>query len=142
MFVLFNLNDKENGFFIEIGAGDGINFSNTYLLEKYFNWNGILIEPSRDFYEKCLESRKCQIENKLLLNRDTVKLKFYEKKVGEFSHSEGFGDVLASEVLSEYYVETIRFKDLFDNFEITPQIDFLSIDTEGCKSSKSGVVVI
>ena len=38
IFVLTMLNNKFNGYFIEVGAGDGINFSNTYLLEKEFDW--------------------------------------------------------------------------------------------------------
>ena len=36
---------KEAGFFVEVGAGDGINGSTTYFLEKNLNWNGILVEP-------------------------------------------------------------------------------------------------
>jgi len=34
-----------NGFFIECGANDGVNQSNTWYFEKYLNWHGILIEP-------------------------------------------------------------------------------------------------
>ena len=33
---------KENGFFVEFGATDGVKFSNSYLLEKDFSWQGIL----------------------------------------------------------------------------------------------------
>lgn len=40
-------NFKNNGYFIEIGAGDGKTFSNTYLLEKKLNWKGILVEPNK-----------------------------------------------------------------------------------------------
>ena len=32
LFVIFLLNKKKNGFFIEIGVGNGIDFSNTFLL--------------------------------------------------------------------------------------------------------------
>jgi len=46
LFVLSQLNFKRNGFFVEFGAGNGISDSNTFLLEKEFNWNGILAEPS------------------------------------------------------------------------------------------------
>lgn len=35
---------KKNGYFLEIGAYDGITISNTYFFEKNFNWKGILIE--------------------------------------------------------------------------------------------------
>lgn len=37
--------NKENGFFIELGATDGKFNSNTYFFEKERNWKGILIEP-------------------------------------------------------------------------------------------------
>ena len=30
-------NEKQNGFFIEVGASDGIELSNTYLLETKYN---------------------------------------------------------------------------------------------------------
>ena len=38
-----------NGFYIEMGAHDGIINSNTYYYEKNLNWKGILIEPSSFF---------------------------------------------------------------------------------------------
>lgn len=134
IFVLTMLNNKTSGYFIEVGAGDGINFSNTYLLEKNFNWNGVLIEPNKTFYEACIRSRKCEIINKLLLNRENHKIRFYEKYMGEFSHSEGFGNLTASEVKSEYDVETIKFEEIFNDSNLTLEIDFLSIDTEGSES--------
>ena len=37
-----------NGFFIECGANDGVNQSNTWYFEKYLNWHGILIEPLKN----------------------------------------------------------------------------------------------
>ena len=39
--------NKENGFFIELGAYDGLIQSNTAFFEKSKNWTGILIEVSR-----------------------------------------------------------------------------------------------
>ena len=38
-----------DGFYIEMGAHDGIINSNTYYFEKKLNWSGILIEPSNFF---------------------------------------------------------------------------------------------
>jgi FkbM family methyltransferase len=134
LFVLTTLNYKKDGFFIEVGAGDGINFSNTYLLEKEFNWRGILIEPNRTFFESCLKSRKSKVINKLLLDRNKTELKFYEKISGEFSHAEGFGNDSASEVKSYYDVEIIKFDEIFDSKNISEEIDFLSIDTEGSEA--------
>lgn len=50
-----------NGFFIEIGANDGITQSNTYMLEKNNNWNGMLIEPSSKWKNNLIENRKKSI---------------------------------------------------------------------------------
>ena len=38
-------NKKENGFFVDVGANEGVRISNTYFLEKVRNWKGICIEP-------------------------------------------------------------------------------------------------
>lgn len=44
MFVLSMLDGKRNGTYLEIGAMDAKFISNTYLLEKQFNWSGISID--------------------------------------------------------------------------------------------------
>ena len=41
LFVLSELNFKQNGYFVEFGATNGIDLSNTYLMENRFNWKGI-----------------------------------------------------------------------------------------------------
>jgi FkbM family methyltransferase len=48
---------KENGFFVELGANDGISQSNTLYFEKYMNWSGILIEPIQGKFESCVLNR-------------------------------------------------------------------------------------
>ena len=48
---------KENGFFIELGANNGLKQSNTYFFEKARNWSGILIEPSLSAYNECKKNR-------------------------------------------------------------------------------------
>lgn len=44
MFVLTALKGKTNGKYLEIGANEPINHSNTYLLESKFDWSGISLE--------------------------------------------------------------------------------------------------
>lgn len=48
-FVLKCLNQKENGFFVEIGTHHPIEINNTFLLEKKYNWKGILVEHDASF---------------------------------------------------------------------------------------------
>ena len=47
-----------NGFFIEIGGFDGFFHSPTYYLEKFKNWNGILVEPNPFFANTRRKNRK------------------------------------------------------------------------------------
>lgn len=49
--------DYENGYFIEIGAGDGVYLSNTYYFEKYKNWRGMLVDPVLHHYINCVQER-------------------------------------------------------------------------------------
>jgi len=49
---------KRNGFFLEVGALDGVTFSNTYFYEKVLGWDGILIEATPKTAEKMMKVRK------------------------------------------------------------------------------------
>ena len=49
-------NSKKNGYFIEIGASDGIELSNTYLLETQYEWKGICCEPIPSRFEKLVKT--------------------------------------------------------------------------------------
>jgi len=51
LFVIITRNYKTNGFFLELGSRHPIVNNNTYLLEKYYNWTGLLIELDKQ-YEK------------------------------------------------------------------------------------------
>lgn len=46
-----------NGFFVELGANDGVNQSNTLYFERNKNWKGLLIEPYLPNYLKCIKNR-------------------------------------------------------------------------------------
>lgn len=46
------------GFFIEAGANDGYSQSNTYYLERYLGWSGVLVEGIPELYEQCRRLRR------------------------------------------------------------------------------------
>jgi FkbM family methyltransferase len=50
----------DNGYFIEIGANDGVAQSNTLYYEKYRGWRGVLVEPSHANFFKCRANRAPQ----------------------------------------------------------------------------------
>lgn len=62
LFVLSELEFKRNGYFVEFGATNGIELSNTYILEEEFEWNGILAEPAKCWHEDLKINRKCHID--------------------------------------------------------------------------------
>jgi FkbM family methyltransferase len=49
--------DIDGGFFVEAGANDGINFSNTYYLERARGWTGVLVEGVPDLARACARHR-------------------------------------------------------------------------------------
>ncbi len=55
--------NKQNGFFLDIGAHDGITLSNTYFFEKNRNWKGVCIEPLPEIFSKLSENRNCNLVN-------------------------------------------------------------------------------
>lgn len=52
IFVLMALNGKTNGKYLEIGSHEPIIHSNTYILEKYFDWKGISLEIDSNLVNK------------------------------------------------------------------------------------------
>ena len=48
---------KRHGFFVEVGAYDGIVLSNTYHFEKERAWTGILVEPDTKKADLCRKNR-------------------------------------------------------------------------------------
>ena len=54
------INNKTNGIFLEVGALDGIKYSNTLFFENILNFTGIMIEPTIDQYNQLVKNRpKC-----------------------------------------------------------------------------------
>lgn len=51
-----------NGCFVDIGAHDGVSFSNTLKLEE-LGWTGVAVEPMPETYKKLKNSRKCTTVN-------------------------------------------------------------------------------
>lgn len=49
--------DYDRGYFLEIGANDGVNQSNTLYFERYRGWRGTLVEPFPTNFFKCRRNR-------------------------------------------------------------------------------------
>jgi FkbM family methyltransferase len=135
LFVLSTLDFKRDGFFVEFGATNGVDLSNTYLLEKDFSWNGILAEPARSWLQDLKHNRQCNIETDCVWSTSNSVLSFNEVDTREFSTISSFSStdrhVKRRKHGKSYDVKTISLVDLLDKYHAPRQIDYMSIDTEG-----------
>ena len=135
IFVLNELDFKKGGYFVEFGATNGIDLSNSLMLERRFGWCGILSEPSRYWYPMLVRNRKCHVTDECVWYKSGEMLDFNEVKVPELSTINAFSKVDDHEKARKkgrlYKVRTISLTDLLIRFDAPSDIDYLSIDTEG-----------
>ena len=129
--------NKKNGFFVEIGAFDGIQGSNCYHFEKFLNWDGIALEPSRIQFEKLKKNRKCKILNEAV-SHEIKEVEFIEVIEG-LTQMSGINDnfyqrnmnIISNNERSKTQsinLKTITFEQAVPK---NTDIDYLSIDIEG-----------
>ena len=132
---------KRDGFFVEIGAYDGVTFSNTYFFES-IGWDSILAEPNPSQYVACTENRLySKVVNAAILgsnNIGTTILSVCEGPGGldTLSYtvfgSEHFKRVERSKAqIHQVEVLVLTMDDLLQGVKKT--IDFVSIDVEGAE---------
>lgn len=143
-FIVNKFQGKRNGFFIELGACDGILASNTYKLEKQYDWNGILIEPIKNYFDILQKERSCWYQYNVCIGKDN-------NSEVDFTRIEGFGKLLSG-ITNEYAKEQIErikveqsrrpheiihekvkmrsLSSILENIGVS-HIDYLSVDVEG-----------
>ena len=57
----FLFKNFKDGFYVDIGAYDGITFSNTHRFNIFHNWSGINIEPLPAVFKKLKQNRNSDI---------------------------------------------------------------------------------
>ena len=135
LFVLSELNFKRKGFFVEFGATNGFDISNSYLLETKFDWNGILAEPAKKWHNELKKNRKANIETNCVWSETGKEIDFNEVSETELSTINKFSSGDEHEHIrkngKKYKVNTISLNDLLHKYMAPKLIDYLSIDTEG-----------
>ena len=63
---LLEATDGQPGTFVEIGAFDGVTYSNTLTLELCFNWTGVLIEANPANYARLQANRRRRPRSKVI----------------------------------------------------------------------------
>lgn len=136
LLVLDFYNFKRNGYFVEIGAYDGVSISNCLLLEKEYDWIGICIEPIPFRFEKLKENRKKSIcINKAVFHTSDLDILFSVANI--FDALSGISDYIdchnavVDQDKTVINVKTITLNDVLDQNNAPEFIDYLSLDTEG-----------
>lgn len=126
---------KRGGYFVEFGATNGRDLSNSLLLEERFGWTGLLAEPGRNWHAALASNRRCAIDKRCVWHTTGQSLEFVEAEVGEFSTIAAFSDIDRHAAKraggDRYRVDTVSLSDLLDQHNAPAIIDYLSIDTEG-----------
>jgi hypothetical protein len=121
---------KKNGYFMEVGAYDGVEGSNTYLMEKSYGWKGILVECSPRWYPSIWQNRNAILMPYAVFNEDDKILNFYDTGngiAGLVDTNEHYSNRTAPII----NVMTKKLTTILDNACAPNYIDFLSLDTEG-----------
>jgi FkbM family methyltransferase len=125
--LLKYLNFKE-GFYIECGANDGVNQSNTWYFEKVLNWRGVLIEPNKTSFKNLKNNRSSKniFRNVALVSED------FKNKNEEIYLSENNLESKLTNAVSplSQKVATETLNNILKELNIN-KINFFSLDVEG-----------
>jgi len=131
------------GVFLDIGANDGRSFSNSLFFEEQ-GWTGVCVEPHPVVFESLIKNRSGHRVNACITDKDTV-VNFLVVEgpanmlsgIAEFidaHHMQRIDQEIAQNGGSKRTVsiEALSPVTLCNRFNIQ-QVDYLSIDTEGCE---------
>ena len=117
MFVLSMLDGKKNGVYVEIGADQPRVISNTYLLEKDFDWSGISFELDEDkvAFFNTIRKNKCLCEDATLYDyKSLFEERSYPKQIDylqlDIDPAEGTLRALKTLPLDDYRFSVITYE--------------------------------
>ena len=129
--------DYTSGFFLELGAYDGVIGSNCLFFEKFKNWDGIAIEASETQFTKLEKNRSCQTIRAVIGER-VEEVEFVEVtqgltqmsgiNYGNYSRSLALFD---SNEQTQIEKRTVITKTVDSILRKGMVVDFMSIDIEG-----------
>lgn len=137
------LGKPNSGVFMDIGANDGVTFSNSLYFEK-LGWEGICVEPHPGIFETLKSKRNCHCVNACINDHDgLVDFIAVEGPSHMLSGIEAFLDERHLERIDKDIAKNGGSKTRIQIEALSPTtllkrynykcLDFLSIDTEGCE---------
>ncbi len=131
---------EENGFFLDLGAGNGIYVSNTYALEKHYGWKGICIEANDELFNELKKNRKCFCDHSCVDGRKH-NIKFVNSCLGRRSnpwyyYRSGIVDEDTDNKYAADFIvkETTTLLDILKKYNAPKIINYFSFDVEGAET--------
>ena len=122
---------KRDGSFVDVGAGDGITLSNSYLLEKEFGWNGVCVEANDGLVKLLRENRQCHVVEACIYSSSNREIIFHDpigdKMFGGIHQHVGVHNTAG--VKRKKTTRTLA--EVLTELDFPTDIDYLSLDTEG-----------
>ena len=133
----------KNGFFVDVGAHDGISINNTLYFERYNGWTGINIEPIESVYNKLVTNRpfcvniNCAVSNtdgnaEFILNKGYTEMISGLKSSYDGRHMSRLQkeNIMTNSTTEIVNVCTQRLETIFDEQGVTC-VNYMSVDVEG-----------
>jgi len=135
----------KNGYFVDVGAHDGVSLNNSLYFERSSNWSGINIEPIKTVYEKLSINRpnciniNCAVSNNegdtefLCCTGRTemlsgIKATYDTRHINRINLENQKFQGTSQTII----VPTRRLETILDEYKIT-HVNYLSIDVEGAE---------
>ena len=130
LYALRTFRQKTSGFFIELGAFDGVTGSNTLILER-LGWQGICIEPASWYYDRLCDNRSCICVRALIAGPDRPTALFLQTP----DQMSGIADHRSWRAKEAHHVEmkTRPLVDVLRQCRAPHEIDYFSLDVEGAE---------
>lgn len=128
-------NEMHGGYFIEIGAADGITFSNTFLLETRYGWHGLCIEANPLLFAELHRVRRATCLN-VCVDSGERETEFVLNRLGSGIVADDTDNRGCQREAAGHSVIRVETKDLYSILQAqsSPRtIDYLSIDVEGAE---------
>jgi len=118
--------DKTNGKYIDIGAGEPINISNTYVLYQK-GWKGLAVEPWEPYREQWRQHRP----NDIFITSPIMDSEREIKMIHTVAEGSWIYDTYVKELNNEFIIRhAITLKKLLDTYPDFYECDLLSLDVE------------
>ncbi len=139
LWVVWQIGFPSEGYFLDVGAGDGVYLSNSLLLER-FGWNGLLVEPNPRFTASIETHRQSRHARYCIYPELNSAVRFLDvpglaelSRVIDYVPEDSHERAGRREDAAEIVVPGITAAQLMRQYECPPVIDYLSLDIEGAE---------